>query len=906
MLKRLPFIATILLVATFSANSQNYELLQNSATRPHTHMTKSDMTAAEYHDHNGEEAEKCAQHSVTEQLMAANPAYREGVMASIEQTNRIIAEMEAGDRATPPVYTIPVVFHVIHKGEAVGSGTNISSAQLMSAIDALNRDYRRTSADGGIGQGAGPDTEIQFCLAGVDPNGNPHSGINRVNGTSVSGYSSNGIIPNPGGNESSVKALSRWDNRYYLNIWVVSEIDGNGADVSNTNSFTGGTLGYAYLPTSPVTLNSDLDGIVALNLCVGNDPNSSNGYRLWFATKTNRTLTHEVGHYLGLSHTFSDNNPFTCQNGDGIADTPNAKQVNLSVCSTSGACTGQMIENYMDYTPEECQDQFTAGQNTVMRGNLAGTRNALVNTNNCGSITSNDYDAAVSAINAPNGALCATTFTPSVTLTNYGSTTLTSVQIQYYVDAQAPTTYNWSGSLASNATATVNLNSVTTTAGAHTFTARTVSGTLNGSNNDQDTGNDQSTSSFNVGTGGTGITLTIELDCWGDETTWDIRNSSNTVVASGGPYTNSLPSGAGTQVETACLPAGCYDFTIYDSEEDGINGNLYFPNCSIDGDYSIVDDNNTTLIQMLAANGAFGTSETQNFCVGGGNQGGTTCENLAEFFGQGFYINPNDEPNFDAQIIDNDQEAVATALANAGYSSNWMLGFYTSTTPGDTNWFIGSTSWHANTSAPADNWLTFGPVTMLDDDGELRWKHMMGDNDYRDGYEVLVGYNGVDVADFNGATTLFSVADNAASTDGDTVWTQVSVPLPAGTYANQSLYFAFHHDALDMFLLFLDEIEVEGCSSITVGLNDDAEDLQMSVYPNPSNGNFTFMYKMESSEQLRFELLNAVGQVVWNESSDAATSGIRVIETTGMSAGVYTLVVRSDSFSRSERLILTK
>lgn len=904
MLKKLPLLLSLLFVAAFSVSAQNIELFQNTTAKPFTALSKAQLSAA-----NGEilqsesTGDKCAQHSRTEALMEADPQYREGVLAAQEQTRMIIAEWESGERAAPPVYTIPVVFHVIHKGEAVGSGTNISTAQITSAIDAMNRDYRRTSADGGIAQGAGPDTEIQFCLAGVDPNGNPHSGINRVNGTSVSGYSANGITSS---NEASVKALSRWDNRYYMNVWIVSEIENNGADASNTNNFFGGTLGYAYLPTNPVTFNANLDGIVILNLCVGNDPNGSNGYRLWFPTRTNRALTHEAGHFLGLNHTFSDSNPFTCSNGDGIADTPNAKQVNLNSCTTNGACTGQMIENYMDYTPEQCQNRFTAGQNTVMRGSLAGARNALVNTNNCGSIVSNNYDAGVSQINTPNGALCSTTFTPSVVLNNYGSTTLTSAQIQYFVDAQAATTFNWSGNLVSNASTTVTLNPVTTTAGVpHTFTARTVAATLNGSNADQDASNNQSTSNFTIGSGGTGITLTLELDCWGEETTWEIRNASNSVVASGGPYTNNLPGGAGTQVETACLPAGCYDFTILDSEGDGMFG-AQWSNCDVNGDYTIRDENNNVLIQMLAANAAFDNSETQNFCVGGGsNPGGTTCENLSEFFGQGFYINPIDEPNFDAQIIDNDQAAIFSGLANAGYSSNWMLGFYNEVAPGDTNWFIGSTSYHANNTIAADNWLTFGPVTMLDDDGELRWKHRMSDNDYRDGYEVLVGTSGVDVADFANATTLYSVTDNAASTDGDTVWTQLSVPLPAGTYANQSLYFAFHHNALDMFLLFLDEIEVEGCTSVTVGQNE-VDELEMNVYPNPSNGNFTFTYRMDSSEKLSFDMLNAVGQVVWNGTSDAASSGRRVIETAGMAPGVYTLVVSGNSYSTSRRLIITK
>ena len=841
--------------------------------------------------------EKCHQKTRMQALMESNSQYREGVAAAKKETRRIMAELESGLRATPPVYTIPVVFHVIHKGENVGSGTNISDAQLMSSIDALNRDYRRTNADGGIAQGAGPDTEIQFCLASVDPNGNPHSGINRVNGTSVSGYSGSGIT---GSNESSVKALSRWDNRYYLNIWVVSEINNNGADVSNPANFGGGTLGYAYLPTNPVTWNSDLDGIVALNLCVGNDPNGSNGYRLWpWGSLTNRTITHEVGHFLGLNHPFE--NTFSCSEsncntqGDEICDTPVTLQG--SGCN-SPACPNTIVENYMDYTDESCQDMFTNDQTSVMRGVLSGVRNALVNTNNC-SVSSNDYDAGITGISTPSGNLCSTSFVPVVTLYNYGSTTLTSVNINYYVDAQAPTTYNWSGSLSSGSSTTVTLSSVNTSVGAHTFTATTVSGTLNTNQNDQDTSNDDASTSFNTGGSGTQVTLTLDLDCFGEETTWEIVNSNNQVVLSGGPYVNN--ANGETVVETVCLDQGCYDFNIEDSYGDGVYGSQW-QGCTINGNYTITDDN-STLVQMSAQNGDFGFGTTHNFCIGGGGST-TTCEDLATNDGEGFIVNSNDFPNFDVQALDNDQEAVATQLANAGFTSNWMV-LYNEVAPGDTNWFFGATSWHANTAAAADNWFTFGPVTMLNDDGEIRWKHSYGDNDYRDGYELLVNTSGTNIADFNGATTLYAVSDNQASTDGDTVWVQQSVSLPAGTYAGQSLYFGFHHDALDMFLLFLDDIIVEGCESTLVGTNEDAG-FEMNVFPNPSNGNFTFVYNMETSEVLNFELFNALGQQVWIHQSNGNNSGRQIIETEKLSGGVYTLMVKGETTHASERLILSK
>ncbi len=106
---------------------------------------------------------------------------------------------------------------------------------------------------------------------------------------------------------------------------------------------------------------------------------------------------------------------------------------------------------------------------------------------------------------------------------------------------------------------------------------------------------------------GNGVTLTITLDNYPEETSWIIRNSGGTTVASGGTYA-SQPDGS-TVVELACLADGCYDFVIYDSYGDGIC-------CSYGtGNYSLVRDSDGT---VLASGGAFGSSETTNFCVGGG------------------------------------------------------------------------------------------------------------------------------------------------------------------------------------------------------------------------------------------------------------------------------------------------
>ena len=877
-------------------SAQDYMLFEdhNGAIRA-SHVVKKDANGQSHtngveHEHNGE---KCQQSHKDQWLRSTKPGYDQ-VRASAKQlSRRMEEEILSGDRATPPVYTIPVVFHVIHKGENVGNGTNISDAQLMSSIDALNRDYRRTNADGGIAQGAGPDTEIQFCLASVDESGNPHSGINRVNGTSVPGYSGSGITNS---NETAVKDLSRWDNRYYLNIWVVSEIDNNGADVSNPANFNGGTLGYAYLPVNPVTWNSDNDGIVALNLCVGNDPNQSNGYRLWpWGSLTNRTVTHEVGHFLDLHHPFEGNscNESNCATqGDEVCDTP--PTVNGSTCNVP-ACPGAIVENYMDYTSESCQDMFTSGQTTRMRAALAGVRNDLVNTNNC-AVSGIDWDASISSISSPVGTLCATSFSPQVTLMNLGGNTLNSVNIQYGVDG-GTSTYTWNGTLASGASTNVTLPSVTTTAGAHTFAASTVSGSLNGSNVDEDTSNDGSNSSFVISGSGSSVTLTLDLDCYGEEITWEIVDENSNVVESGGPYVNNTD---GEQhIYNFCLAEGCYDFNINDTYGDGLYGSQW--TCTLDGDYSI-DGSSGNLVTMTAPNGDFGFGTTHNFCLGTPPPP-NDCDTLVYFNGAGFIINDNDSAAFDAQIIDNDQEAVATTLANLGYISNWDF-FYEAPVPGDTNLLLRATSWHADATAPADNWLTFGPMTIPSGGADLTWNHRMPNNQYRDGYRVLLGTTGIEVADFNGATTLFSVADNDPTTDGDTVWTANSVNLPASTYAGQSVYLAFHHNALDMLFLDLDEIYMEGCTSTPVAVEENFKGIQLAVFPNPNSGQFTVNYATESNLN-RMIVTDGLGRTVASRPLNGSVGSAKV-DLSDVADGVYTLSVMGEKELKTVRIVIQR
>src|SRR5687768_4257349 len=127
-------------------------------------------------------------------------------------------------------YKIPVVVHVIHNGEAIGTGTNISDAQIHSQIKVLNDDFQRNNADAvntpaEFASLAG-SMDIEFILAKRDPEGQHTNGIVRVQGTMPTWTSNDNY---------ELKALSYWPAEDYLNIWVCDITD---------------FLGYAQFPVS--------------------------------------------------------------------------------------------------------------------------------------------------------------------------------------------------------------------------------------------------------------------------------------------------------------------------------------------------------------------------------------------------------------------------------------------------------------------------------------------------------------------------------------------------------------------------------------------------------------------------------------------------------------------------------
>ena len=263
------------------------------------------------------------------------------------------------------VYTIPTVVHVLHKGEAVGTGTNISVAQIQSAIDRLNEVYRGSDPNSPI------DFEVEFQLAQRDPSCNATTGINRVDATVISGYDANGVFfESAGADEDDLKDLSRWPETDYFNIWVVSEIDGNngGAGIQGYANFFNGNL---------------REGSVMMYTVFGYDPGNTNGWGL-NSNGDGGTVVHECGHYLHLYHTFQgDGTGSTCPDdvgvgvgSDGCADTETHKR-HTSTCPANNDCNSNnpyginTLQNYMSYF--SCADRLTSDQKTRVRAALLGT-----------------------------------------------------------------------------------------------------------------------------------------------------------------------------------------------------------------------------------------------------------------------------------------------------------------------------------------------------------------------------------------------------------------------------------------------------------------------------------------------------------------------------------------------------
>ena len=306
----------------------------------------------------GQNSIKCTTSEINEKYFEEHPKDK----LEREWLNEESRLAEFNKTAVSTSITIPIVFHV-------NDPTNpqkVTLAQVQSAVDILIEDYNGLNPEFNSlrpeFQGIASNFEINFCLASIDPDGN------STNGITYHYNSYNGREPN--GSGGAVKGVSVWPCDKYLNVWIVNEVEDDG-DLYYS--------GWAFYPSTSLA-DQGLDGIVYNHRYLGYGEGSSDvsGPTSWQA-KMARVLTHEVGHYLNLMHTFAN---YCTSPGDEVSDTPPVFHHGSNNCQQNWTlCSGVTIvndENYMDYT--DCPSMFTDGQKTrvlTALNSTVGYRNNL-------------------------------------------------------------------------------------------------------------------------------------------------------------------------------------------------------------------------------------------------------------------------------------------------------------------------------------------------------------------------------------------------------------------------------------------------------------------------------------------------------------------------------------------------
>lgn len=509
------------------------------------------------------------------------------------------------------IITIPVVVHVIHAGEAYGTAPNITDNQVISQITVMNEDFRKMAGTRGFNNDpVGADIKIQFALAKVDPNGNPTNGIDRVNMCSTE-WSTAGV-------DAVVKPQTIWDPTQYMNMWSV-------------NFSNQGLLGYAQFPSNSnlagLNTNGGLastDGVVAGYWCFGSSDYNDGTFALASGVDLGRTMTHEVGHFLGLRHLWGD----AACGTDYCDDTPFSSSAGNAhyICNPSqDSCPAQpgldMVRNYMNYTNDVCMNIFTNDQKAriVAVMNNSPRRVSLKTSTKDIAIPlfANDAEVKLERVCTVVNTTCtASASTLKIALYNRGTSNLTSAAITYGVGINTQT-FNWTGNLVPNRYAILDLAiPVSVPSGVMTVTVNTANGVA-----DQRVSNNSITTNFtnngpaaaNVGA----FTFTLQNDYWGSEVSWNLKNSAGTTVYQSAAYPNTpnpnLSPPLPTPItETWNLSPGCYTFTINDVFGDGIYDYGGFYNLKNSAGATVFQGSPYGLIQTRAINiTVLATGETQ-------------------------------------------------------------------------------------------------------------------------------------------------------------------------------------------------------------------------------------------------------------------------------------------------------
>jgi hypothetical protein len=377
----------------------------------------------------------CKTFEMHEYLMETNPGYRHSYL---DQFKSVLLEEENKRVAVnDTTYFIPVVVHVLyHPSVAI---ENISNQQISTQIDVLNEDYAALNANvmdvPDAWKNLITDSKIRFKLATQDPLGNYTTGITRTEVPFSGAFS----ILDPRIFSTASGGSDAWDPHSYLNIWV--------CELEN------GILGFAAFPgTNPTS-----DGVVINYKAFGRYGSAVKPYNV------GRTTTHEVGHWLNLTHIWGDDGG-ACSNDDGITDTP--LQANSSTRCTAfpktDACTsvspGIMFMNYMDYTDDKCMMFFTPKQIDRMKTTLATVRHTLKNSTGLSLPSINGVELSIDSIISPVKWTSNRCYSPTLVIENQGDSAVNNIGFVYGISGGIKRIYNYSDTIPAHSKSNITLN----------------------------------------------------------------------------------------------------------------------------------------------------------------------------------------------------------------------------------------------------------------------------------------------------------------------------------------------------------------------------------------------------------------------------------------------------------------
>lgn len=522
---------------------------------------------------------------------------KDGDMLYREKMLDLNANLNGQKKIIGEIYTVPTVVHIVHSGQDVGTVQNPDVATVLSYIEEANRQFSHThnGAKTYTNPNYGIDTEIEFCLSSTDPNGNYTSGVIRH------------YLPDYYSTDywslSRIASKLEWDTDQYLNIWI---------------NYTTNVLGISMGTRGVIMRNIAFNGIF---------------------------FCHEVGHYLGLRHTFQGN---SCSNndclidGDGICDTPTKNASGLSgtcsngqnLCLTdeddpsinnpyrSTALGGlgeqpDMVENYMDYT-QTCYDTYTLGQKNKMRFIYETYMTQMPGSPACNPQSQPNLDVSIN-YGIELDILCGEhQGSPTFVIENTGVATVNTLDIELYIDGILLRTDSWTGSLLGGEIDVLTLNPITFPDGQSDFEIRLV--LPNGQQDDFALNNGRIKSVY-VALGGIELDLTIVTDNFSQQSGYELRDVNGNVLLS-----EDIIPNVGTYETTICVDEGtCYTFVMLDTYGNGMccsNGN---------GSYELKHQDGT----ILASGGVFTFEDATSFCIndpcdsfGGDNDNDGICANV--------------------------------------------------------------------------------------------------------------------------------------------------------------------------------------------------------------------------------------------------------------------------------------